>query len=229
MDQSEEEFADLAGPHSWLMVADNLHEQAVRLYENRGRGTVIRTDRRGEHFPRDSVNRAVFLLGGFALENALKAFLVYENPAWVSNGCLARPLRTHSLSSLHEKAQLVPYRKRFRWVLATFESGLESWARYPCALSANESRFEAAMQDRVWAGYRTVMSAYGRRLQRLLRAGWRGPHVGLRKSRFWGPTLLSQTWGSQSEDMDVSRRHLRRSLPNSRLPADDGRLRDRRR
>src|SRR6516162_9077364 len=28
----------------------------------------------------DRVDKSIFLLGGFALENAIKAFLVYENP-----------------------------------------------------------------------------------------------------------------------------------------------------
>jgi hypothetical protein len=129
-----EGFAELASPHCWLMVADNLHEQAVSLYRKRGHGLIIRTSRRGPEARRDSINRSVFLLAGFALEKALKAFLIYENPEWVSNGKLSRRIRTHSLSDLQRCSKLVPYKKRYRWVLEEFEDGLESWARYPvCA------------------------------------------------------------------------------------------------
>jgi hypothetical protein len=34
----------------------------------------------------DETNKATFLLCAFALENAIKAFLVYEHPDWVSDG-----------------------------------------------------------------------------------------------------------------------------------------------
>jgi hypothetical protein len=191
MDDPLHEFADLASPHCWLMVADNLHEQAVGLYKNRGNAFVTRTDRRGERFPRDSTNRAVFLLGGFALENALKAFLIYENPSWVSNGRLARLLRTHSLTKLNQNSRLAPYKKRYTWILKEFEDGLESWARYPCALSLEDSRHESSLGERTWNGYLFVMSAYGRSLQKLLSAGWSGPHGCDRSSRFSGQALLS--------------------------------------
>ena len=52
------------------------------------------------------VDKSIFLLGGFALENAIKAFLVYENPDWVSGGRLSRNLKTHSLTKLQAKAKL---------------------------------------------------------------------------------------------------------------------------
>ena len=35
-----------------------------------------------------ATNKATFLLCAFALENAIKAFLIYEHPAWISDGCL---------------------------------------------------------------------------------------------------------------------------------------------
>jgi hypothetical protein len=31
------------------------------------------------------IDKSVFLLGGFALENAVKAFLVYDNPSWMDS------------------------------------------------------------------------------------------------------------------------------------------------
>jgi hypothetical protein len=76
------------------------------------------------------IDRSVFLLGGFALENAIKAFLVYENPQWVSNGRLSRNLKSHSLTALQSKSELVPYKKRHVSILKAFEGGLDSWFRY---------------------------------------------------------------------------------------------------
>jgi hypothetical protein len=185
------EFADAAGPLSWLMIAEELHLQAVALYATRGGSIMFRTNAKGERFQRDAINRSVFLLGGFALENALKAFLVYENPKWVSNGKLARELRSHELVDLQKKATKVPHKSRYIWVLRGFEDGLESWARYPCALSADESRNDAAMNERLWAGYMLVMRAYGARLQRLLTKGWNGPHGRFSTAQFTGPARLS--------------------------------------
>src|SRR5688572_13712558 len=100
-------FASGASPHSWLIVAENLHQQALHLHQDR-RGQTIWTEisADGHSASWDATNRAVFLLGGFALENAIKALLVHEFPEWVSNGQLARQLRTHSLTILERMSGL---------------------------------------------------------------------------------------------------------------------------
>jgi hypothetical protein len=117
MKDDNAKFVQMAHPHSWLLTADNLHEQAIQLYSQRGQSFLTRTDRQGVHLRRDSINRSVFLLGGFALENAIKSFLVYENPHWISNGKLAKQLRSHSLTALQKQSTKIPYRKRYLWVL----------------------------------------------------------------------------------------------------------------
>ncbi|MGX5830350.1 hypothetical protein [Mesorhizobium sp. 43Arga] len=172
------EFAMNANPHSWLLAADSLHHQAIALASKEPKGLLIQRDGEGRVIGQwDESNKAVFLLGGFALENAIKAFLVYEHPHWISNGKLAKNLRSHSLTGLHAQSALIPYKTRHRGALAAFEQGLESWARYPCALSVEESEPEPAMSAAIWAGYQFLMQAYGRRLQRLLSQSlWKGPH-----------------------------------------------------
>lgn len=169
-------FAGMADPHAWLLVADNLHEQAILLQGQRGRSRLIRTDQFGNQSVWDNVDRSVFLLAGFALENALKAFLVFENPSWVSNGSLAKPLRSHSLLELRSLSKLVPYRTKYAWVLVAFEEGLESWARYPCALSVDETDDQDSLTDELWQQYLFLMRAYGKRLCELISKGWKGPH-----------------------------------------------------
>lgn len=170
-------FVEFSNPHSWLLVADSLHEQAIELHRHRNGSLLTRIDyRNGEHKSWPATNRSVFLLGGFALENAIKCFLVYENPHWISNGHLSKELRSHSLTALQKKSRHIPYKNRYVWVLQDFEDGLESWARHPCALSASTSQVPAIMNDKLWLVYLRVMNAYGVRLESLLSRPWKGPH-----------------------------------------------------
>ena len=109
MANDDEKFVQMANPHAWMLAADDLHEQAVDLYKRVGQSQLTQVDHEDKVlFTRDSINRSTFLLGGFALENAIKAFLVYENPGWISNGTIARPLRSHKLMALKEKSKTIP-------------------------------------------------------------------------------------------------------------------------
>lgn len=165
-----------ANPHSWLLAADDLHEQALAQYRRRD-GSVLLIKKDGETKSWDRVDKSIFLLGGFALENAIKAFLVYENPEWVANGRLSHHLRSHSLTKLQAKSKLIPYKQRHIAVLKGFEAGLESWARYPCALTFDRTEEADSLAPELWAGYIRVMRAYGIRLRSLLsKKYWVGPH-----------------------------------------------------
>ena len=177
MSADHQKFALRAHPHRWLLVADNLHEQAIHLYSRHEHGDLMVLGENREVVSRISLsNRATFLLCGFALENVLKGFLIFEHPEWVSNGILSRQLRTHSLTSLASASILAPRRVRARPVLWEFERGLESWARYPSALTESESEPEQPLNPQLWQRYRVLAKAYGRDLMGLLRRGWKGPH-----------------------------------------------------
>src|SRR5580704_9051190 len=170
-------FADAANPHGWVLTADSLHEQAVSLYRSRTRsGKLILRSRTGPAVEWDNTNRATFLLCALALENAIKAFLVYEHPDWIGEGYLHDEVCSHKLVALSERSSLIPYRKRDRWVLAGFEDGNESWMRYPCGRRADDIRPEKTFPAELWAGYERVMRGYGSKLIRLLGKGWVGPH-----------------------------------------------------
>lgn len=167
----------MANPHGWFLVADNLYEQASRLREAPTLGTLGLRSGDGEHLASWPVeNRAVFLLAGFALENAIKAFLVYQNPGFVSNGRLSPTLRSHKLVKLSMKVESIPWPVKGTRIIREFERGLDSWARYPCALSASESEWEQALPDSLWSEYKRLMRAYGKRLRELLQKGWTGPY-----------------------------------------------------
>jgi len=170
-------FAEAANPHQWVLTADSLHEQAVSLHGRRWEGgKLIRRGRDEPTVTWDNTNKATFLLCALALENAIKAFLVFEHPEWVSDGYLHPEICSHRLVSLSERSSLIPYRKRDSGVLAAFEEGNESWMRYPCGRRANDVDPEKAMPEKLWTGYARVMSGYGTKLMRLLGAGWVGPH-----------------------------------------------------
>lgn len=190
MQDADLKFAEMATPHAWLMTADNLHEQTLHLYSRRGQSALTHVDHRsGASETWDGINKSVYLLGGFALENAIKAFLVYENPSWISNGKLSKRLRSHSLTSLQKQSRLIPFKRRYLWVLQQFEEGLETWARYPCSLSVERSMVERMMQHSVWSGYLRLMGAYGARLKDLLSRGWHRPHGSYGRWTFQGEYL----------------------------------------
>ena len=176
-------FVIRAEPHSWFLIADELHSQAINLYADRGQSLTHFRNSESRSYEEygntrtwDMTDRSVFLLGGFALENAIKAFLVYENPNWISNGRLSSKLRSHSLTKLQAQSTIIPRKKLSLPTLAAFEAGLESWARYPCGLTANDSERERVITDQLWSGYMVTMQGYSKNLIRLLKRRWKGPH-----------------------------------------------------
>jgi hypothetical protein len=176
--ESKHFVKEFANPHSWLLTADNLHEQAAAIYAGRAQSSITtKVDANNIILQQTrGIDKSVFLLCGFALENAIKAFLVYENPHWVSNGRLSKDLKSHSLTKLQSRSKLVPYKKRHIATLETFEDGLDSWFRYPCALTVEKTKEESHLYEYLWRGYSAVMLAYGRKLTTLLAKGWKGPH-----------------------------------------------------
>ncbi|WIW45406.1 hypothetical protein ML401_28755 [Bradyrhizobium sp. 62B] len=191
MDDNRRFVDDYANPHAWLLTAENLHDQATEMYGRRNRSSILsRLNAKGEvvHQMR-GVDKPVFLLGGFALENAIKAFLVYENPSWISNGRLSSLLTSHKLTVLRDRSNLVPYKKTYTHVLEAFESGLDSWFRYPCALTVQDTHEGQHLYEHLWDGYTKLMRAYGKKLVMLLDKEWTGPHGSRGQWKVRGETL----------------------------------------
>jgi hypothetical protein len=194
VDQNKRFADEFANPNSWLMMADNLHEQATEIYRSRSRSSITtRVNGKGEIVQRTrGIDKPVFLLCGFALENAIKAFLVYENPHWISNGRLSGRLKSHSLTGLQAQSKLIP-RSGIR-VLREFESGLDSWFRYPCGLTIEKTLEGRNLPEHLWNGYRKLMGAYGKKLTLLLGRGWNGPHGSQGQWMIRGPSLGYEMW-----------------------------------
>jgi hypothetical protein len=207
-DENKRFVDDYANPHAWLQTAENLHDQAVIMYSRRsGSSILMQQNAQGEVVRQTrGVDKPVFLLGGFALENAMKAFLVYENPHWISNGRLSGELKSHKLTVLRDKSNLVPYKKSYTHVLEAFESGLDSWFRYPCALTMKDTQEGKDLYEHLWQGYTKLMSAYGKKLVMLLDKEWKGPHGSRGKWMVRGETL---GWRGKA----LPRRYRRRKTP----------------
>lgn len=185
-----EKFAYSAHPYCWMSVADDLYTQAAFLRKRQHVGELIRT---GTGLPIArwrADDRAVFLLAAFSAENAIKAFLVYENPNWISNGKLAKPLRSHRLVSLRDQSKEIPFKRRYTWVLNSLGDGIDSWARYPCGLSAGQSEDLQTVTEEFWEAYNILMLAYARKMKSLLRRRWNGPHGIVCSFSFKGETFF---------------------------------------
>jgi hypothetical protein len=145
-------FEEEANPHQWFLTASVLHDQAVELDARRGQGTVAQIGPEGYVLGQwAATDKATFLLCAFALENAIKALLIYEHPAWISDGRLHDEVSNHRLVG---KSSLIPYARRDEWVLAKFEEGNGSWMRYPCSRYASDLRTEP--QSGSWLGAKSI-------------------------------------------------------------------------
>lgn len=169
----EREFANSAMPINWYEVAKLLHENATQLHAA-PQGTVVRSVN-GKTYARSTSNRSVFLLAAFALENLIKAFLVYENPHYIEKGKISGALRSHKLSNLQKKCRKIPSPKRTLHVFETLEDGVNSWARYPCSLSIDQETEERIVTPAFWSEYNRVFELYSERLEILMAKNWKGP------------------------------------------------------
>lgn len=173
--EQELAFVDAANPHQWLLTATNLHDQALSLWRNRGRSQITVRRSGQPNVTWDDTNRATFLLAAFAMENMLKAFLVYEHPAFVAGGRLTE-IASHDLVKLAARSSIVPYRARDRWVFEALSEGSQSWARYPCGRDADDIRPEGQFTVALWVKYCAMMEAYSKKVRKLLARGWTGPY-----------------------------------------------------
>jgi len=95
MDENKRFVDDYANPHSWLLTAENLHDQATEMYRRRDQSSILtKTNAKQEVVQQTrGVDKPIFLLGGFALENAIKAFLVGIPTGSRTGNCLANSSR----------------------------------------------------------------------------------------------------------------------------------------
>jgi len=169
------EFAESASPLNWYEVAKLMHENAHILHSApQGYVSYSTGDKQ---ITRRTTNRSVFLLAAFALENLIKAYLVYENPHYIEGGKLSKKLLNgHSLSKLQQECKKIPSPKRTLHVFQTLEVGVNSWARYPCSTSIERESIERTVTHEFWHSYNKVFDLYSNRLESLLSKKWKGAY-----------------------------------------------------
>ncbi|WP_316674861.1 hypothetical protein [uncultured Tolumonas sp.] len=171
------EFVDCSCPHSWFLVADELHTQIEKIITHFGTGYISKINNEQDAaITLDSTNRTIFLLASFVLENLIKAYLVYENPEWISNGVLSKNLKSHKLTELANKSDLIPYKNKSIPILEVFQNGNESWARYPCSLNKDNTDNPLSLNIKIISDYKWLTRAYTKKLIKLLKQQWCGPH-----------------------------------------------------
>ena len=168
-------FAMAASPVNWYEVAKLMHENAHLLHTS-PQGLVSYSD--GETFiTRRATNKSVFLLAAFALENLIKAYLVYENPNYIEGGQLSKKLLNgHGLSTLQKQCKNIPSPKRTLHIFETLEIGINSWARYPCSTSVERESKERTVTPEFWNAYNEVFELYSKKLEILLSKKWKGAY-----------------------------------------------------
>jgi len=171
------EFEEFANPHAWYLLASELHEQAKLLKSNSNGSAITRRNFIStQEATWNTSNRSVILLVGFALENIIKAYLVYELPEVVKNGFLSKKIQTHKLTKLANESSLLPYKNKGYKTLKYYEEGLDSWARYPCGLNFAQTKNQNILSESIWRSYLWLMRAYEIRFKKMMLKGWKGPH-----------------------------------------------------
>lgn len=177
-------FAGAAHPLNWYEVAKLMHAGAVKLYESE-QGHISRWHANDGYSTRRETNRPVFLLAAFAMENLLKAYLVFENPHYIEGGKLAKALlNRHGLAKLQMACLNVPAPKRTRFVFEALEVGVSSWARYPCAISIEYETSERDVTPELWTAYVGTFEKYSAKLEKLLSRTWQGAYGEVSRCEF---------------------------------------------
>ena len=183
-DKECQEFVKKANPLSWLINASYLHSQVVILKRERDKAIIFfKKDGESKYESFREADKAIFLLCSFVIENLLKSFLIYENPDLIKNGKLDKKIKTHSLTLLCNKSNLVPYKNKYKGVIKEFEEGNMGWMRYPCGKDIKENVFNKKLSSRLWKGYINMINFYEGSLIKLMRKGWKNPCDG---SIFYG-------------------------------------------
>lgn len=174
--ESHKLFAKEARPLNWYEIAKLIKENAEVLYNNTSQGVVSYGSHKKGYITRNISNRSVFLLSAFALENLLKSYLVYENPCYIKDGKLSSQLRSHKLTKLYKSCKKIPPMHSFEYVFSSLEEGVESWSRYPCAISMDKQLTESEMTEELWRHYNDLFEILSDHLEKLLSQMWTDPY-----------------------------------------------------
>lgn len=129
-------------PSEWLFYAEELMEAAELLWEkNDGSmeseisGPVIKKGKIKVTESRkvSSISRTYFLLIGFAIENLLKGFIVFDDPSTITSGEVKR-IKSHKITILVKKINEIRLSEAEVDICKKIEEAIPYWGRYPIPL-----------------------------------------------------------------------------------------------
>ena len=175
----EEEFFRYSNPHSWLLLADDLYDQAVLIMEGRGQSHVTRPGEDGTiQLKLDRADRAVILLPGFAIENVPKGMALFCSPEHLKDARLSKAfVAGHNLNKLAD-ASGISLNEDERKAIAIVSEGPVSWASYPCAPDLARSKDVPNIDEKMLGTLLRIFKSVRMALMKRLESGWYS-HPGL--------------------------------------------------
>jgi hypothetical protein len=129
-------------PSEWLFYAEELMVAAEILWErNDGSmsseiiGPVMKNGKNKvtESKKVSSISRTYFLLVGFAIENLLKGFIVFDDPSTITSGEVKR-IKSHKITILVKEISEIRLSEAELDICKKIEEAIPYWGRYPIPL-----------------------------------------------------------------------------------------------
>jgi hypothetical protein len=200
-DQLEEfnqknEFVRDASPSEWLSYSEDLRDAAEVLWADSENGMLldVHTTVNGtSRFEKTTGHaRSYILLAGLALENAIKAMLVANDPTLINSGILQKALKSHKLLDLASRISGLSLSKEEQQVLKICEDAIPYWGRYPIPLSFDGLQPKEAATAEFRDGFAKLHSRLCKDVYFAIRDGWDsgvGPKTWLVRSRRYGDEI----------------------------------------
>lgn len=124
-------------PGEWLSFAEELMNAAEILWEQNGgpvRSEIIYDKIKViESKKVSSISRPYFLLVGFAIENLLKGFIVFDDPSTITSGRVKR-IKSHKITNLVKEISEIRLSETELDLCLKIEEAIPYWGRYPIPL-----------------------------------------------------------------------------------------------
>lgn len=128
-------------PDSWLSFAEELMDSAEILWKQNDhsiRSEIIHDKTEIlESRKISSISRPYFLLIGFAIENLLKGFIVFDDPTTITSGKIKR-IKTHKITNLIKEISYIKLSEEELDICKKIEEAIPYWGRYPIPLEVSD-------------------------------------------------------------------------------------------
>lgn len=172
-----QEFVRDASPDRWIEYSLELQEAAASMWKMRGgrmefslTRSPVNQDFQG--FKRLANPRAYVLLAGLALENSLKAQLIIEQPAMITDAKLHKPIKTHCLTGLMDRIRKLTFSEADRELASVCESAIPYWGRYPVPLDFTALESEHQISDDFHDVFITLNTQVRKAVYDNIKDGW---------------------------------------------------------